>query len=121
MQKLEIYDQFKKRFGEQLNPELHSVKYCQSETTAVIELYFNTDPSPNIINLDIMGGDITVDDDGNYKDILPLFEPEADVVDNAKRLIELNQYSLIMCIDGLLSEEAANKINDDYVKSLGQK
>ncbi len=108
MQKLEIYNQLKKRFGEQLNPALHSVKYCQSETKAVIELYFNADPTPKIINLDIMGGEITFDGDFSYKVIVPLFKPEADVVDNAKRLIDLNQYSLIMCIDGLLSEKAAN-------------
>lgn len=38
MQKLEIYDHFKKRFNEQLNPALFSVKYCQSETKDVIEL-----------------------------------------------------------------------------------
>ena len=120
MQKLEIYDQFKKRFGEQLNPTLFSVKYCQSETKAAIELNFSIEPKLTIINLDFMGGEITVDEDGKDKDILPLFDPEADVVDNAKRLIELDDYSLISCIDGLFTEEAADKINDDFVKALGQ-
>ena len=68
-----------------------------------------------------MGGEIVVDEDGINKDILPLFASDEDVIDNAKRLIELDSYSLINCIDGLLSEEATNKINDDYVKTLGQK
>ena len=121
MQKLEIYDQFKKRFGQQLNPALLSVKYCQSETKAVIELYFKSDSTPTIINLDFMGGEIVVDQDGINKNIVPLFEPEDDVIDNAKRLIELDNYSLINCVDGLLTEEASNKINDDYIKTLGQK
>jgi len=121
MQKLEIFDQFKKRYGELLNPALLSVKYCQSETKAVIELYFKSDSTPTIINLDFMGGDIVVDENGINKDILPFFEPEDDVIDNAKRLIELDNYSLINCINGLLTEVASNKINDDYIKTLGQK
>ena len=121
MQKLEIYDQFKKRFGEQLNPTLFSVKYCQSETKAVIELYFSNDPKLTRIDLDFMGGELIVDEDGNDKDILPLFDPDADVVDNAKRLIELDEYSLISCIDGLFTEEAANKINDDFMKKTSNK
>ena len=121
MQRLEIYDQFRKRFGQQLNPALLSVKYCQSETKAVIELYFKSDSTPIIINLDFMGSEVIVDQDGINKDILPLFEPEDDVIDNAKRLLELDNYSLINCIDGLLTEEASNKINDDYIKTLGQK
>jgi len=121
MQKLEIYDQFKKRFDNQLNPELYSVKYCQSETKAVIELYFSIEPKLTRINLDFMGGEITIDEDGKKKDILPLFNPEADVVDNAKRLIELDEFSLISCIHGLFTEEAANKINDDYINSVEKK
>jgi hypothetical protein len=121
MQKLEIYDQFKKRYEELLNPGLLSVKYCQSETKAVIELYFKSDSTPTIINLDLMGNEIVVDDDGVNRDILPLFEPKDDIIDNAKILIKLDNYSLINCIDGLLTEEASNKINYDYIKILGQK
>jgi hypothetical protein len=117
MQKLEIYDQFKKRFGQQLNPALLSVKYCQSESKAVIELYFKSDSTPIIINLDFMGGKVIVDQDGINNDILPLFEPKDDVIDNAKRLIELDSYSLIICIDGLLLEKVANKINTNYKKN----
>ncbi len=121
IQKLEIYDQFKKRLGLQLNSALYSVKYCQSETKAVIELYFSIEPKLALINLDFMGGEITVDEDRKDKDILPLFDPEADVVDNAKRLIELDDYSLISCIDGLFTVEAANEINKNYVNSLKNK
>jgi hypothetical protein len=121
MQKLEIYDQFKKLFGEQLNPKLFSVKYCQSETKSIIELYFKSDSTPTIINLAFIGGKIIIDQDGINKDILPLFEPKDDIIDNAKRLIKLDNYSLINCIDGLLTEEASNKINNDYIKILGQK
>ncbi len=35
-----------------------------------------------------------------------LFLPEIDIVDNAKVFIELDQYNLYMCGDGLFTKEA---------------
>jgi len=34
-------------------------------------------------------------------------KPNTDIVDNAKIFVELDTYSLINCIDGLFSKEAA--------------
>ncbi len=118
MEKLEILEQFVKKYGDKLNPELSAIKYGQTRTKAVVELYFKSYNEPFIINLDFMGGELVKDEDGKDIDILPLFDPEADIVDNATCFVELDDYSLIQCIDHLFTEAAANQINDEYVKSI---
>jgi hypothetical protein len=112
MQKLEILEQFKKLYGDKINPNLLSLKYCQTQTMAFVEMTFVNNSTPIIIDLNFIGGDIIKDEQGNDIDILPMFNPEDDIVDNAKCLIELDSYSLIMCIDHLFTETAANEIND---------
>ena len=110
MDKLEMLNSFKQRFSEQLNTELQSIKYCQNGEIATIELQFINKLEVKPINLNFIGGEIIKDEDGNDKDILPLFNPDADIVDNAKRLLELDDYSLIMCIDDLLNQDSIKRI-----------
>jgi hypothetical protein len=50
-----------------------------------------------------------------------MFNPEADIADNAKSLVEFDNYSLINCIDNLFTEEAANEINNKYLSALNNK
>lgn len=110
MNKLEMLNSFKQRFEGNLNPSLQSIKYCQTENSAIIELQFLNDPEIKSIDLKFIGGDLTENEDGTYKDILQMFNPEADIVDNAKLFLALDDYSFIMCIDDVLTEEAINKI-----------
>jgi hypothetical protein len=112
MEKLEIIEQFKMKYGEWLNPDLFSTKYCQSEFSASVELYFNNKSNPEIVDLKFMGGEIV--ENGDDIDILLLFNPQADIVDNARCLIELDPYSLIMCIDKIFTESAITKIIKEY-------
>lgn len=115
MQKLEILEQFINRYGNKLNPQLSSIKYCQTDFAASVEMYFSNKTNPSIINLDFIGGEIVKDEEGNDADILPMFNPDADIVDNAKRFIELDEDSLAMCIDNLFTDEAGKEINPGYV------
>jgi hypothetical protein len=116
MDKLEIIDEFKKLYGDKINPDLIHIKYCQSKTSAMLEMSFTQNPSnPIIIDLKIIGGEIEKNDNGDYIDILPLFNPKTDIVDNAKALIDLDPYSLINCIENLFTNEAEQLINKNHL------
>ncbi len=117
MEKLEILEQFINRYGNKINPMLRSIKYCQSVFAASVEMNFSNSVNPVVINLDFIGGKIVKDEEGNDADILPMFNPDADIVDNAKSLIELDEHSLIMCIDNLFTEEVAKAINEQNIKT----
>ncbi len=118
MEKLEILEQFVKRYGDKINPELSAIKYGQSSTQAVVELYFKSEPQPILIDLDFIGGEFVKDEHGENHDLLPLFDPEADIVDNATCFVELDANSLLMCVDHLFTKSAETEINDDYLKAL---
>jgi len=75
--------------------------YCQTQQDAYIEMYFKNDPNtPVITNLDFITDGIDVDP---FLDDVPvLFNPAINIVDNAQLMIDLNEYSLINCMDGFL-------------------
>ncbi|MFZ4547484.1 MAG: hypothetical protein ACOYN4_08620 [Bacteroidales bacterium] len=117
MQKLELLTQFVKLYSDKINPDLLSIKYCQSPENALVELYFSTNPQmPVITNLNFITGDIIAKEDGIEKD-LPYFDPEADIVDNATRFIEFGDYSLLNCIDNLFTKTAEEEISNEYLKN----
>ncbi len=105
-----MLNSFKQRFKENLNPNLQSIKYCQNSEYAIIELQFLNNPEIKSIDLKFMGGEIIKNEDGTDKDILPLFYPDADIIDNASRLLQLDDYSLIMCLDDILNQDAIKHI-----------
>lgn len=112
MNKLEILQQFQKTYGTKINPDLISVKYCHTATDAFVEMLFSSNTStPVLINLDFIAAEL--DEDFNQKtDSHSLkFDPSADIVDNASCLLELDTYSLITCIDNLLTEGATQAIS----------
>ena len=115
-QKLEIIEQFKTKYPGLINPDLISLKYCQDGIVAYLEIFFNNVPAnPVVLNLDFISGDFeqeTVTDD-----IPLLFNPDADVVDNATTFVELDQYSLINCVDKLFTPEAEQEISNTYLKN----
>ena len=98
---------FEKRLGPELNPQITSIKYCQSSEIAFIEI--TSDTAVTKTNLDFIGGEM-IQEDGVPKEILPLFDPNADIVDNASTLLALDDYSLIMCIDNILTKQGVERI-----------
>ncbi len=115
MEKLEILEHLIKKHGNKINPELSSVKYCQNEKMAMVELTFNTNRKPVSINLDFISDEIVKDEEGNDSYSTPLFNPESDIVDNAMSFLNLDEYSLIMCIDHIFSEEAAMSVSNEFL------
>jgi len=115
MNKLEILEQFKHKYGDMINPYLISMKYCQTETDTLAEMLFSTNPSaPVIIDLKFIDDD---DADEVIKDnhtYYPYFNSKNDIVDNARNLIELDSYSLINCIENLFTHEAEREIADAF-------
>ena len=79
MQKLELLAQFIKLYGDKINPNLISIKYCQTQETALMEMFFSTPPPlPVITNLNFITGGIETDEDGIEKN-LPYLDPDADI------------------------------------------
>lgn len=112
MNKLEILQQFQKIYGTKINPELISVKYCQTASDAFVEMLFSSITStPVLINLYFIAADL--DEDFNQKTHIHSlkFDPAADIVDNASRFLELDTYSLIVCIDNLFTVGETQAIN----------
>ncbi|MFZ4549567.1 MAG: hypothetical protein ACOYN4_19115 [Bacteroidales bacterium] len=117
MEKLELLSQFIKLYGNKINPELLSIKYCQSPENALVETCFSTNPQmPVITNLNFITGDIETNEDGIEID-LPYFDPDADIVDNASNFINFGDYSLLNCIDNFFTKAAEDEINSDYLKT----
>jgi hypothetical protein len=111
MYKLEILKQFKKKYGSMINPDLISLKYCQSEEDAFIEMLFTNLSSPRIIYLDYISYEVNHPKISDYNSIPPLFKPETDIVDNATRLIELDPFCLTICMENLFTKTALQQIN----------
>ena len=117
MDKLELLPQFIKLYGVKINPDLQSIKYCQTLKAALVEMFFSTNPRfPVITNLNFIGGDIETNEDGIEKD-LPYFDPDADIVDNASRFINFGDYSLLNCIDNLFTKAAEEEISSEHFKN----
>ena len=117
MQKLELLDQFMNIYGDKINPELVSIKYCQTAESALVEMVFSANLKlPVITNLKFITGDIVIDEDGIETD-RPFFDPEADIVDNASRFITLDAFSLLNCIDNIFTKKAEVEISNEYCKS----
>lgn len=122
MEKLEILKQFQKIYGDKINPELVSVKYCQTETIALVELHFRSHTEKiTTIDLGFICDDSISDDQTELTGWEPFFNPEADIVDNASRFLHMDDYSLINCIGGLFTEAGAAAINDAHHKTLASK
>lgn len=117
MQKLEILQQFKKLYGDKINPGLLSIKYCQTPSKAIIELKLINQIQPVLLNLDFIRDEPVIDDAGNETNCTPLFNPENDIIDNATAFIELDSYSLINCIEGLFNPDAQAEIANNYMNT----
>ncbi len=118
MEKLELIEQLKKRYAVGLNPLLYSFMYCQSDMEAFVEVYFRNKPIPFVLDLDFIGGEIEQDEDGNDVDIIPMFKPDCDIVDNASRFLLLDDYELRLFIDHLFTEAFIQEIEKNMGKSL---
>lgn len=110
MEKLEMLGQFKQLYGEKINPDISSIKYCQNDDDAYVEMLFQYVGEPHLINLDFIT-DFDEEEVGKLNaNTFLFFDPTADIVDNAKRLMELDAYSLLNCIDYLFTPEAIEEI-----------
>ena len=115
-QKLEVITAFIAKYPGWVNPDLVSVKYCQNNAEAFLEMVFNSKPGkPVFINLDFISDDFEQE---TVEVITPFFKPAADVIDNAMLFVELDTYSLINCVDGLFTNEAADLIYEEYKNSI---
>ena len=110
MDKLEMLGQFKKLYGSNINPDITSFLYCQSEAEAYTEMFFQTNSASYIINLDFIAEWDESKTQEEQPNNLLMFNPSNDIVDNAKLLIEMDEYSLINCIDHLFTQAAIEDI-----------
>jgi hypothetical protein len=111
MQKLNILNQMKFKYGAWINPALCFLKYCQNDKEAFVELIFSDNDEDSVmINLDFITDDYETGEIKENAGYPPFFDPNKDIVDNATRFIELDSYSLINCIDDLFTDNAIQEI-----------
>lgn len=106
----EILPQMIIKYGSRLNPEISSIKFQRGYERYFLTLTFSKprgDISTYSTNLDIFGGDT---DSGH------LFEVDDDFGVNKEKFFELDDYSLIMIIENLFTDEYTKEIlsNNGY-------
>ena len=110
MLKLELLPQFKKKFGKKLNPDIKSIKYCQSEDIVAMEIYIkNAIDDRAMIDLSFIGTSKSTYPNGEDYIFTPLFSPKADIIDNARELLKLNEESLYICEENFFNKELTIK------------
>ena len=106
-QKLEISGQFRRKYGNMVNPDLMSLRVCGHSQKCWIEYQLANEPT-KIHELDLSFIVKGTDEDDLY------FDPEDDIVENARRFLDFDDYSLINCTENLLTDDAAQKIGDNH-------
>jgi hypothetical protein len=111
-EKLELLNEMKRRWPNQINEEIQSIKISQNSQVALIEITLQNligSISVEETNLDFIVGE-------NPDELL--FKPYADVVDNAKEFVRLDGFSLVNCIDNLFTKEAEQEISNKHLESV---
>ncbi len=109
IQKFELFDIFKIKYGAQLHPELDAIKFCQNGRDFYIELYFTHSPEP--VNVDITLISFEFDEEGDMNNVEYFFEPGDDFVDNAQKLIHrFDTYTLNNLIPKLFEDKVSAEI-----------
>ena len=96
------------KYGKELNPEICSIKFERGFDSYYLTLVFTKlrgDISTYSNNMDIIG-----EEDGSY------FKMKDDYQINKQKFLELDEYSLIMIVENLFTEEYIKKIVDNHQK-----
>lgn len=108
--RLELLPALQRKYSDDLNPAISAIKFCQNHEAVWIELYLHQDPMPQISDLKFLGGEIVTDELSGEEMITPLFFPDADIVDNACLFLDLDDFSMVICLDHLLTPERTDRI-----------
>lgn len=110
-QKLEISGQFRRKYGQMVNPDLMSLRMCSNGQKCWLEYQLATDPTKiHELVLDFISKDLDPDD--------LFFDPKDDIIENAQRFLDFDDYSLVNCTENLLTEEAARKMWEEHYTNL---
>ena len=104
--KIEILGEFKKKYGEKINPLVTSFKYCQSDDKAYTELTLKDQIEKLFFDLEFIASGFDFDEYDEEMILLRMFDPKNDLIDNARLLIEFDDYNLLCCIEELFIIEA---------------
>lgn len=118
--RLELLPAFKRKYGNDLNPSISAIKFCQNNLAVWIELYLHQEAVPQISDLQFLGGEIEVDELSGEEQITSLFLPNADIVDNARLFIDLDDFSMVICLDDLLTPERTDRICLEHQEAIIQ-
>jgi len=106
VKRLEVLPKLKERFNDWVNLSITSLKVCQDAYVVFVEINFENSLKPVRTDLDFISAE-----EENFESLL--FEPSKDIVDNTKEFVELDQYSLYMCLNNLFTNEAEEIIKKD--------
>ena len=98
-EKLEIVNVMKRRFSDWFNPEIKSIKLCQSEELIFLEILFHQNLGKTLIisNLDFIS---------DHDDLSKIpFTPEKEITDNAIEFLALDPLTILMCEEKIFKAE----------------
>ncbi len=87
------------------------MKYCQTDGKTFLEESLREYPISIITTLDVFC-EIIQNEKGEDDNIIPMFNPEDDLVDNAQKFTQLDEDTLAQCVDYFFHQ----KIRDEILK-----
>lgn len=93
MDRLEIFQQIRNRYGVSVANDLASVFFCQSDDKVLLEINF-IDPEEESVTFDLLRiGEYS--DGGKGDDFISYFSLRNDIVDNIRILLEFHRTKLL--------------------------
>ena len=123
---VEILGMLKKKYPNMIREIIKSVRIYQTKVRCYLEILEEENiQEGRLVDQTIRRSDLAfiedLPDDPKSEDILLFFNPRKSVTENARIFIEeFDPYSIINCTD-LFTEEAAQRVNDEYHASHGKK
>lgn len=111
---IDILAKLKEKFRDYINPKIISARIYQTEDTVYFEQIVYIYGNDHFLKDQLITRtDLGFISDGDDIDEL-MFKSSCSVVENAKKFIELDSYSIINCFDNLFTEEATQNVLKEY-------
>jgi hypothetical protein len=108
----DIFEAMKRKYPGYLKPNIVAVRIVQSKSIVWLEITEETEAAGYLKDQKITRSDLAFIINDHYDD--PLFSPEDDVTENARKFVEdFDAYSIIMTTD-LFYEAAGHEVNEKF-------
>lgn len=110
MDRLEIFQQIRNRYGVSVANDLASVYFCQSDKEVLLEINFIDPKEPSVTFNLLCYGEYS--DGGRGDNFIPYFSVRNDIVDNIRILLEFHRTKLLNLFFDLFDEKLVHRYFD---------